>query len=323
MLPHDRRFELFLRQITAVDPALASTTLGLEQSWGSGGGRDNELTELVTWTLERAIEQGMFTLSTMVEGYQAFAHEFHERQLEFLCSREYRAKNYAEVSRDVYLNDEYMARVYYPALLFSYLAAPNYRHILRRLDDTLGKWRAQNITRVCEVGSGHAFLLLFALRQLPLATGVGTDFAPAAGRFAEALQRVTGWGAGRFEFTVQNVLDEAAEASKGAFDAAICCELLEHVPEPERFLRVIHQRLRPGGRLFVSTAVRMDAVDHLTLFEDTGEVRALLADAGFAIIEEMSVPFVTRPPRDAARWQKLLADPHTAVTFLAECNQLP
>ena len=109
----------------------------------------------------------------------------------------------------------------------------------------------------------------------------------------------------------------------GPFDAAICCELLEHVPEPERFLQAIRARLRDGGRLFLSAAVRMESVDHLTLFESAGKVSALLADVGFAIVHEMSAPFVTRRPRDPAHWHKLLDNPLVQQpTFIADCRKM-
>lgn len=37
-----------------------------------------------------------------------------------------------------------------------------------------------------------------------------------------------------------------------AFDAAVCTQVLEHVPEPLQVLQEIHRVLRPGGHLFLS-----------------------------------------------------------------------
>jgi 2-polyprenyl-3-methyl-5-hydroxy-6-metoxy-1,4-benzoquinol methylase len=317
------RFETLVTRIAACDPELAQVTRQIEASWGAPDGRDCELTEVVARTLESGIARGLFSVSSMVRGFRAFAHDFEERQVEFLYSGEYRAKDYGQVSRDVYQNDEYMHATYYPALLFSYLAAPNYRYLLRRLDETLVKWRTAEVARVLEVASGHGFLLLFALTQLPAAVGVGTDIAPAAARFATELQRVTGFAPERFQFAVTDVLATDAQEISGSFDAVICCELLEHVPEPRRFLSSIHQRLRPGGLLFASAAVRMDAVDHLTLFASTDEVRQMLVEMGFEVLDEMSVPFVTRRPVDAAHWSRLLDSPYTAATFVAHCRRVP
>ncbi|MEP7358089.1 MAG: class I SAM-dependent methyltransferase, partial [Anaerolineales bacterium] len=40
--------------------------------------------------------------------------------------------------------------------------------------------------------------------------------------------------------------------SSAAFDAALCTQVLEHVPEPLQVLQEIYRVLRPGGRLFLS-----------------------------------------------------------------------
>jgi 2-polyprenyl-6-hydroxyphenyl methylase/3-demethylubiquinone-9 3-methyltransferase len=53
---------------------------------------------------------------------------------------------------------------------------------------------------------------------------------------------------------------EAAEAhaahSPGAYDIVTCMEMLEHVPEPESVLRALHDLVRPGGHIVVSTLNR-------------------------------------------------------------------
>jgi 2-polyprenyl-3-methyl-5-hydroxy-6-metoxy-1,4-benzoquinol methylase len=315
------RFERFVVELSGIDRELSETTAQLERSWATGQARDAELTEYVTTILEGAIEKGIFSLPTMAQGFNAFAHEFRERQVEFLRTGAYRARDYAEVSREVYSNEEFMRSVYYPALLFSYLGSPNYRHILRRLDETLGRWRQSGAKRLLEVASGHAFLILFSLTRIPEATGVGTDIAAAASLFAASVQEIVGVDESRFRFAVTDLLERCDPAVGGPFDGAICCELLEHVPHPGRFLRAIHDRLAPNGRLFVSAAVRMESVDHLTLFRSMAEVRELLAVNGFEVVEEMSVPFVARRPRDRVHWERLLNNPLVAATFVADCRR--
>jgi 2-polyprenyl-3-methyl-5-hydroxy-6-metoxy-1,4-benzoquinol methylase len=308
-----------LDEIGTIDAKLVGTIRQLETDWRRADPRHDELTERVALALRRAVGAGLCDVATMVHAFNRFAGEFHERQLDFLRSGSYRENDYDQVTRDVYANDPYMESVYYPALLLSYLAAPNYRHILRALDATIARWRAAGVARILDVASGHGLLLLLALEELPAARGVAIDVAPAALRFASALQQATGWGEGRFSFELMDVLAASPSALGGPFDAAICCELLEHVPQPARFLAAIHGRLVPQGRLFLTAAVRMESVDHLTLFASIDELTQLLGREGYRLEHEASVPFVTRPPRDETHRRELLADPRLAATFVAEC----
>lgn len=306
--------------ISELDPALGEALQRVENGWRSGTPEDAAGTEQLASTLIACIDSGLFSAATMVEGFKAFAEEFFAHQIECLRSGSYRAKDYEAVRQQVYANDEYMATTYYPSLLLSYVASPNYRHLWRSLEQTLARWQCHGVRRIVDIASGHGLLLLQALRALPEASGVGVDISPVAARFAASLQQITGWGAGRLEHRTLDLLTAAPANLGGPFDAAICCELLEHIPNPEAFLNKIRATLVPGGRLFVSAAVRMESVDHLTFFSTTEEVAAMLDREGFDVAVEMSVPFVNRRPSDAAKWARMLADRTVPATYVAECT---
>lgn len=57
------------------------------------------------------------------------------------------------------------------------------------------------------------------------------------------------WRYGRIDFVSDITAIPAADAS---FDAILCTEVLEHVPEPIAALREMARLLTPGGRLFLS-----------------------------------------------------------------------
>jgi 2-polyprenyl-3-methyl-5-hydroxy-6-metoxy-1,4-benzoquinol methylase len=314
-------FSKLLSRIELTHPTLCGNTQKLDSNWSTGDARDRELTEIVSGAIIRCVDANMFPLSSVLDAFNEFSQDFFDRQVEFLRTGEYRAKDYSEVVKAVYLDDHYMQSVYYPALLFCYLGSPNYRHIFRAVDKVTAAWRGIDCRRVLDLAGGHGFLLLHALEQLPQAVGIGIDLSPSAERFARALQRNTGWGAGRFDFRVQDFIAQS-DSSTELFDAAFCCELLEHLPEPALALRALYKVIRPGGRLFVTAAVRMESVDHLTLFRTTNEVAATLNACGFEVIEESSVPFVLKRPSNGQRWQRQLDDPMVPATYVAECIRL-
>lgn len=313
-------FDELIRSISAVDPALAGAIRRVDDGWKTGDAADGMLTEVVSEMLMSCAADGLFSFNTMVAGFNAFAEEFFSHQMDCVRSGSYRAKDYEAVRKQVYENDAYMASTYYPALLLSYVAAPNYRHILRSLHATLDGWRTIGVNRIIDIAGGHGFLLLYALKTLPTATGVCVDLSPVAGRFSSSLQKITGWGSGRYAHRTIDLLGAQASELPSPFAAAICCELLEHIPNPEEFLNRIRALLSKQGRLFVSAAVRMESVDHLTFFASTEEVIRMVEGAGFEVLAEMSIPFVASRPSDAKKWDRLLSDQTTPVTFIAECR---
>lgn len=315
-------FDNLFQKIRLIDQDLADSMQRVETGWKTPDPEDAELTELIAAVLLGCIRDDMFSIETMVTGFKAFAHDFFERQMDCIRSGAYLAKDYEVIRKEVYTNDAYMATTYYPALLLSYLASPNYRHILRSLRSVLLQWQNTSVGRIIDIASGHGLLLLYALNVLQTARGVSVDLSPVAAKFAAQLQVSTGWADSRFECATRDLLVAESAEFEGEFDAAICCELLEHIPNPAEFLQRIRKFLRPGGRLFISAAVRMESVDHLTFFAKISDVAELIQLHGFAITREMSVPFVTKRPSNEARWNRLLEDPAMAVTYIAECTAL-
>lgn len=69
------------------------------------------------------------------------------------------------------------------------------------------------------------------------------------------------------------------------FDSAMCIEVLEHVPDPQDFLREVHRVLRPGAKLFLTVpwAARIHHIPHdYHRFTRFG-LDAILSTAGFQI----------------------------------------
>jgi 2-polyprenyl-6-hydroxyphenyl methylase/3-demethylubiquinone-9 3-methyltransferase len=104
--------------------------------------------------------------------------------------------------------------------------------------------------RVLDVGCGGGILSEAMARRGAQVTGI--DLAAQTIEVAElhALES---------QLTIRYVREAAethAANSAGAYDAVTCMEMLEHVPEPESVLRALHDLVRPGGDVFVSTLNR-------------------------------------------------------------------
>jgi 2-polyprenyl-6-hydroxyphenyl methylase/3-demethylubiquinone-9 3-methyltransferase len=104
--------------------------------------------------------------------------------------------------------------------------------------------------RVVDVGCGGGLLSEAMARRGAQVTGI--DLAPLTIEIAE-LHALESQLPIRY---VREAAETHAAHSAGAYDVVTCMEMLEHVPEPESVLRALHDLVRPGGHIIVSTLNR-------------------------------------------------------------------
>lgn len=75
---------------------------------------------------------------------------------------------------------------------------------------------------------------------------LGIDFSSAAVSAARASNEHPG-----VHFEVGDI--QAIDCADSSFDLVVCCETIEHVPDPRTALRELARVLRPGGKLMLST----------------------------------------------------------------------
>jgi ubiquinone/menaquinone biosynthesis C-methylase UbiE len=102
--------------------------------------------------------------------------------------------------------------------------------------------------RVVDLGCGLGLTLALLLAGVEAGLVAGVDAAGDALRDAAQLRprRAVGFGLLRADLAARLPLADAA------FDRALCHNVLEALPDPQRFLREVHRVLRPGGRLLLS-----------------------------------------------------------------------
>jgi len=116
----------------------------------------------------------------------------------------------------------------------------------------------------------------------------GSLTARVARQNFESFLQTAPQGAGRV-----NVIADAA--TQPPYDAVICLEVIEHVDDPHGFLRMLSDRLAPGGLLFISECfdgVRDFWPTHLQSNEDYSALLPLMAaDAGLVLDDCNGAPF--------------------------------
>jgi arsenite methyltransferase len=120
------------------------------------------------------------------------------------------------------------------------------RDVLRRrrlVHEALGAAPGE---RVLDVGCGPGFFVAELLDRVgPEGAVAGTDRSPEM--LAAAARRC----ARRANVEFHRADATALPVAGGAFDRALCVQVLEYLPDPDAALAELHRALRPGGRLVV------------------------------------------------------------------------
>jgi 2-polyprenyl-6-hydroxyphenyl methylase/3-demethylubiquinone-9 3-methyltransferase len=123
---------------------------------------------------------------------------------------------------------------------------------LHRMNPTRIGWIESQLsgpTRILDIGCGAGLAAEALARNGHDVLGID-----AAG---EAIEAAQAHAAGQnLTLTYRSCLAEDLVAEGATFPAITCLEVIEHVPDPAGFLRVLAQLLQPGGLLVLSTLNR-------------------------------------------------------------------
>lgn len=163
--------------------------------------------------------------------------------------------------------------------------------------------------RVLEIGIGRGFLATMLLRDGQIGGYRGIELEAANVRAANTMFATNGF-TDRAVAEQGNLYDLTREvvADHGT-DLLVCCEVLEHVPDPEAGLKALADALPEGTDLLVSVPLRgrLEAIwGHIAMF-GAARVRDMLAGAGLTVhhVEPLANTWVfvlaSRDPRGSGR----------------------
>jgi SAM-dependent methyltransferase len=229
-----------------------------------------------------------------IKAYTRYSMEYLylQHQLEASAEARYSCASFEEGRREVYDNPEVMEGYYLDGLYLSLVLWPNHYRMLRYYLDQFTPWLPEK-GRFLELPIGSGSYAAYALLQKPGWTGLGVDISASAIAYSGRLAQH--WGLNRLAI-------EFGEGQKtlpwadGSFDAVITGELLEHLDDPFSFLRECVRVTRPGGFLFVTTAIYAASVDHVFMFEDVESVNKMIAESGATLWSYLAIPVRSGDP---------------------------
>lgn len=220
-----------------------------------------------------------------LEGYVAFSLDGMRHQEYLERHGCYRWKSLREIQSKFYENETHMLKHYLPGVLLSHYLWPHHFKLLSFFRRGLASHGVGSPRLFYDVGIGTGLYSREMLRAFPQIRGKGLDISRYSAAFTRQLLKAYGLE-DRYEVLLGEIFTMPLPAEPADF--VISQEVLEHLEDPARFARILHGLLRPGGRAYITAAVNAGLSDHITLFRSPEEVRVLLTQAGWTILQSQS-----------------------------------
>jgi 2-polyprenyl-3-methyl-5-hydroxy-6-metoxy-1,4-benzoquinol methylase len=221
----------------------------------------------------------------MLDAFAEFCLTFLREQEEFFKTGAYRnaAHGFEHVRAEVYDDDEFMTS-YMIGHLLSCIVFPHHYEQFRFFQTRFVPFLPANAS-ILEFGPGHGLWLSESLADYPHRRGIGVDVSPKCVVMARETMEIRGIGPERVALSHGDAVKHDLKSTM--FDGMIASGLLEHVEDPGAFLCRVRENLKAGsGRLFTMVPTNTAHPDHLVLYREVDEIRALFRGAGFSILEE-------------------------------------
>jgi SAM-dependent methyltransferase len=232
-------------------------------------------------------------LEAGLEAFGRISFDFLRLQSRFNRSGVYQRSEAGPVIESLYLDPEKMTGYYLDGLLLTYALWSNHARMLAFLTDTFLP-SLPNTPGSAEIGVGHGLLSLQLLQKRAEGHHLCLDISPSSLDYSAALMAAhdvdsNRYTMGRCDITSKTERQDAG-ITDGGYDAVLCCEVLEHVEQPQAVLAGIRAMLKSDGRAFITTVANIEAEDHIFLFNNAAHIRAFLAESGLTVKQELALP---------------------------------
>jgi 2-polyprenyl-3-methyl-5-hydroxy-6-metoxy-1,4-benzoquinol methylase len=219
------------------------------------------------------------TLDYSINCYLQMIADVNSETVEFIRTGKYTSTTFAEVNERVYANPGIMEYYMHGLIMSQFLWKHHYQmfhYFIHSLPGYIGE-----IKTYLEVGVGHGFYLSKALEILDAKTKImAVDISITSIEMARRFVNDA-----RVEYKLMDIFDFD---EKERFDFITAGEILEHLEDPIQFLLKLNSLLSKNGVLFFTTPINAPAIDHISLFKNTDEIRGMIKEAGFEIVSESS-----------------------------------
>jgi len=241
--------------------------------------------EEICYRLSRTFLKNREEQIEAARSYNRMSMDFLREQIRFSKTGVYRLDNASSAEKDVYNNPEVM-RYYMVGLFLSYLLWPNHFKILCFLRKYVD--RLKDIKRYIDIAPGHGLFAMEVIKKFPEIMAVLLDISDTSIMMTNEILSAFGIKEKNFRFINGDFL--SAHIDEKEFDFITMGEVLEHVNNAPDFLKRVNAILKKEGSVFMSTCANCPAIDHVYHFHNIEEIRDLIQDSGFSIVNDVALP---------------------------------
>ncbi|MFO0827692.1 MAG: class I SAM-dependent methyltransferase [Phycisphaerales bacterium] len=259
--------------LKSLDPSEITTYLNeVAQIWSAASGMKG-------LPADQAVAQ-------LVGGLLFDSDTFLRLQIEFAKTGELKSKDFDAVNAAVYSSPEKMAQ-YLDGLLVTYIGWPNHYRLWRYYVE---RYLPRGTYGAClEIGPGHGWLARGQLMANPKNRLTGLDISPSSVAYTSGILKASGIAADRFSLSIADCRKGLPHGSP-TYDRVVIAEVIEHLDDPDTLLRSAVAHAHAETMFFITTTVNIEAIDHIYLFRDLEEVRAMMRRCGLEIVDELDLP---------------------------------
>lgn len=255
----------------------------LESSVSKLSGEDYQLLEAY---IRYCADNGI-GLSYLSQSYDLITKDTLREQFYFRRRKRYRYSTYAEVASSVYYNDTYM-NMYMHGLALTSFFWPNHIKMRRYFEQTIPK---QDRGKYIEIGPGHGFYFMKAMRITKFEHFLGVDISPSSVMMTRSILESGHFGAfSNYEIVESDFLLWSTDSK---FDAVVMGEVLEHVESPQEFMLKICEITHMASYIYVTTCINAPAIDHIYQFKSFDDLRNMIEKCDLYIKDHLILPYNT------------------------------
>lgn len=246
---------------------------------------DQEISNLETY-LSFSKSQGQ-SVSYLVDCYLMMVMDVLKEQIYFQKHKKYRYSTLDEVAGSVYHDPNYMTKYMYGVAISCFMW-PNHLEMLRFFKKTVPKDKSGTYL---EVGPGHGLYFMSAMESCKFNKYMGIDISETSiGITKSIVEYFQPQQKGKYSLELKDFLD-ADQLKSNTYDAVVTGEVLEHVEEPELFLRRIADIAKPDAYIYVTTCCNAAVIDHIYLFRNIKEVEDMMESCGLKVVSPLYLPY--------------------------------